>query len=178
MGPRQPLQACVPPSPYTLNPCTAPFSPSCDDKWNIPEEIPDRQQRTLITISTSPKSVVAALLPKILIANTRSLMPKIDNFCQFVKMTDCKIAFISEVWEKSECRLVQAKVEEMLELKGLQYISSPRPPGKRGGGVALIVDTADYTVTELQIAIPYKLECLWTLVKKKNAPQGMEGSYN
>ena len=47
---------------------------------------------------------------------------------------EADLAFLSEVWEKQENLKHQAKLEKMLEIRGIQYISTPRPGQVRGGG--------------------------------------------
>ena len=66
----------------------------------------------------------------------RSFFPKHNNFCQDMEERDVDVAFLSEVWERSENKKHQYKIEEMLELRGIHYISTPRP-GRRGGGVGI-----------------------------------------
>ena len=53
----------------------------------------------------------------------------------------------------------------MLELKGLKYISTPRPGTRRGGGAALVVNTENFSISKLNISIPNNLEIVWGLVK-------------
>ena len=66
----------------------------------------------------------------------RSLIPKINNFAIDMEERESDISFLTEVWEKLENRKHQFKLEELLEIKGIQYISTPRPGTKRGGGAA------------------------------------------
>ena len=51
------------------------------------------------------------------------------------------ICFLSKVCgkseDKSEDKRNQHKIEEMLEMKGISYISTPRPGAKRGGGAGI-----------------------------------------
>ena len=77
------------------------------------------------------------------------------------------ICFLSEVWEKSENKKHQSKIEEMLEMKGISYISTPRPGAKRGGGagIALNLNEKNFTLSKLNIAIPKPLEVVWGLLR-------------
>ena len=61
--------------------------------------------------------------------------------------------FLTEVWEKLENKKHQSKLEEMLELNGIKYISTPRPGAQRGGGAAI--------VSKLNIASPKSVEVVW-----------------
>ena len=58
-------------------------------------------------------------------------------------------------------------IENMLQMEGLQYYSTTRPRGKRGGGAAIIVNKEKFTAQKLDIQIPLKLEIFWALVKPK-----------
>ena len=53
----------------------------------------------------------------------------------------------------------------MLEMKDIDYISSPRPGSRRGGGVALAFSKEKFQVSKLSIDVPKTLECLFALVK-------------
>ena len=53
------------------------------------------------------------------------------------------------MWEKKEKRDHQNKLEEMLELHGIYYLSTPRPV-KRGGGSAITVDNEIYSIKEVK----------------------------
>ena len=97
----------------------------------------------------------------------RSLFPKFQNFCQDLEERDIDVSFLSEVWEKSENKKHQAKIEEMLELKGIEYISTPRPGARRGGGVGIAVNMKDFHLSKLNIKIPKSLEIVWGMLKPK-----------
>ena len=78
---------------------------------------------------------------------------------------DCDILFLSEVWEQSENRKHQFKIEEMLEMKGIKYFSTPRPGAKRGGGAALAINPNKFNVSKLNISIPKPLEIVWGILR-------------
>ena len=78
--------------------------------------------------------------------NMRSLMPKILNFGIDMEDRNCSISFLTEIWEKSENKKHQFKIEELFELKGMKYISTPRPGTRRGGGAAIVVNTEKYLI--------------------------------
>ena len=69
----------------------------------------------------------------------RSLIPKIGNFSLDMKERAVDISFLTEVWQQAENKKHQFKLEELLEMEGVQYISTPRPGSKRGGGAAIAV---------------------------------------
>ena len=95
----------------------------------------------------------------------RSLMPKIENFGADMEERNCSISFLTEVWEKSENKKHQFKIEELFEMKGMKYISTPRPGARRGGGAAIVVNTGKYSISKLNISIPGNLEIVWGLLR-------------
>ena len=97
----------------------------------------------------------ALSLPKISNYNMRSLIPKISNFSVDMDERAVDIAFLTEVWEKLENKKKhQSKLEQLLEIEGVKYISTPRPGAKRGGGAAIAVRLDKFLITKLNILIP------------------------
>ena len=86
------------------------------------------------------KCVQALSLPNTLVYNMRSIWSKLDNFSEDMIERSGDICFLSEVWGKSESKKHQQKIEEMLEMKGIAYISTPRPGAKRGGGAGIALN--------------------------------------
>ena len=97
----------------------------------------ERGKPCLKRIRRDNRAVQALSLPNISNYNMRSLIPKIGNFSLDVKERETDISFLTEVWEKMENKKHQSKLEELLEIEGIQYISTPRPGAKRGGGAAI-----------------------------------------
>ena len=77
----------------------------------------------------------------------------------------CSLSFLVEIWQKSESRKHQYKIEELLELRGIKYISTPRPGNRRGGGAAIAANTENFTLSKLNICIPHNLEVVWGILK-------------
>ena len=48
---------------------------------------------------------------------------------------------------------------------GIQYISTPRPGAKRGGGAAIAVRKEKFTISKLNISTPGSVEIVWGLLK-------------
>ena len=111
---------------------------------------------------------VAHHLPVVTVNNLRSLFPKVGNFKTDMLERQVDVSLCCEIWEKAESKKHRNAIEEMLELDGLKYFSTPRPRGKRGGGAAIIVNTERFKVEKLQIQIPHKLEIVWALAKPKH----------
>ena len=79
----------------------------------------------------------------------------------------CSISFLTEVWQKAENKKHQFKIEELFEMRGLKYISTPSPGTKRGDGAAIVVNTETFTIYKQNIPIPSNLEIVWGLLKPK-----------
>ena len=125
-------------------------------------------------IKNKPKndSVTAAInLPIVATYNLRSLAPKIQSLKNDVLERMIDLGFLQEIWEQSENKSHQFEIEKLLEIDGLQYISTPRPKnaqGKSYGGAAMVVNTEKFTCEKLNIHIPNNLEVVWGLIKPKN----------
>ena len=50
----------------------------------------------------------------------------------------------------------------------MQYISTPRPGAKRGGGAAIVTNTERFSITKLNIPNPKNLEVIWGLLRPNN----------
>ena len=77
------------------------------------------------------------------------------------------VSLVSEIWEESENVNHKKSIEELLEIRGLRYISTSRPNGKRGGGVAIIVNEERFKVSKPGVKVPKGLEIVWALIKPK-----------
>ena len=95
----------------------------------------------------------------------RSFLPKAESFSDDLLNRSCSVSFLTEIWQKSENKKHEYKIEELLELKGLKCISSPRSGARRGGGVAIVADTQKFTISKLNIQIPGNLEVVWGLLR-------------
>ena len=79
------------------------------------------------------------------------------------------LSFLTEVWEKAENKKHQFKLEELLEMQGIKYISTPRPGAQRGGGAAIAVRLDKFNISKLNIPLPRSVEVVWGLLKPKVA---------
>jgi hypothetical protein len=86
--------------------------------------------------------------------NMRSAWAKLNNLADDINMRETDLCFLTEVWQKKESKKHMSAIEEMMEMKGIQYISTPRPGAQRGGGVAIAFPGKDFQVTKLNIDIP------------------------
>ena len=125
----------------------------------------ETRRPVLKVIRRDNKVVQAASLPRISSYNVRSFMPKVNSFAENILHRSCQLSFLTEIWTKSENRRHQFKIEELYEMKELKYISTPRPGARRGGGVAIVVNTEHYSISKLNVHIPNSLEIVWGLLK-------------
>ena len=95
----------------------------------------------------------------------RSFLPKIINFGADMEDRNIDISFLTEIWEKSENKRHQYKIEELCEMKGMKYISTPRPGTRRGGGAAIVVNTQRFSISKLNVSQPTCLEIVWGLMR-------------
>ena len=115
-----------------------------------------------------PDKITSALsMPVVATYNMRSLFPKIGNLKTDILERNIQVAFLCEIWEKSENKMHQQEIENMLESEGLKYLSTARPTG--WGGAAIIVNLEKFSIEKLNISNPHNLEIIWGLVKPKDA---------
>ena len=74
------------------------------------------------------------------------------------------------MWEKIENERHRSRIEELLHMEDIQYISKPRPGAKRGGGAAIVADLSKFHLRKLDVAIPSSIEVVWGLVQPKSDP--------
>ena len=117
------------------------------------------------TILRDEGLVQALNLPVVSLYNMRSSWSKINNLADDINMRGTDLCFLTEIWEKQESKKHQRAIEEMLEMKGVKYISTPRVGGRRGGGVAIAYSPEKFQVSKLNIDVPRPLECILALVK-------------
>ena len=127
-----------------------------------------------VTIRRDNKVLQAVTLPRISSYNMRALMAKSVSLAQDMWDRSTDISFLSEIWEQSENKRHQYKIEELYELKGYKYISTPRPGNRRGGGAAIVVNTARLSVSKLNVENPNGLEIVWGIIK----PNQVTGKIN
>ena len=120
------------------------------------------------TVRRSNKLVDALSAPRLSLYNVRSAWSKWDSLAEDIEMRDTDICFLTEVWEKAENTKHQKSIESMLEMKGIKYVSTPRPGVRRGGGTAMACRQERFVLTKLNIQIPRPLEACFALLKPKN----------
>ena len=111
--------------------------------------------------------IEALNLPTFTVYNMRSLWSKVNNLAEDIIERSVDISFLSEVWEKKENPKHQSCIEEMLEIKGISYISTPRPGARRGGGTAIAACPEKFSLVKLHIEIPKSVEVVWGLLRPK-----------
>ena len=96
----------------------------------------------------------------------RSIWKKLKNFITEAEETGQGIGLPSEVWQKKESKNHKGKIEEMLEISGISYASTPRP-GRRGGGSAITCDEKKYDMKHIRVENPDELEVTFAIIKPK-----------
>ena len=117
------------------------------------------------------KISAALCLPTVASYNLRSLFPKIRSLKIDLIERKVDVGFLSEIWEQKQNCEHQFEIEKMLELSGLKYISTPRPPNKKGvsyGGAAIVVNLKKFSCEKLTVFIPSNLEVVWGILRPKN----------
>ena len=118
-------------------------------------------------IIKNEKLLEALSLPTFTVYNMRSIWSKLNNLAEDIIDRSVDISFLSEVWEKKENLKHQSKIEELLEMKGISYISTPRPGLRRGGGSAIAACPQNFSLVKLHVEIPNSLEVVWGLLRPR-----------
>ena len=100
----------------------------------------------------------ASSLPKIINYNMRIFFPKYFNFLKDVIERESDLILLTEVWQRKENPKHHAKIERMLEMKGIKYISYPRPGTERGGGAVIAARLENFSLSKLNIPIQRSLD--------------------
>ena len=151
----------------------------CPDVYSIPVIIGNRSSslkkkeqrimkpRFIRTVRRSNKVLQSLSLPTISLHNMRSLLPKLDSYADDFEDRDTGVSFLTEIWTKSDNKKHHNKLQELFEMKGLLYISTPRPGLKRGGGVAIVADPIRFSLSKFSVPNPHQLEVCWGLLRPK-----------
>ena len=151
-------------------------SDSFSESSSIPVIVSNRESPTILPrrppcsnkrVRRDNKLLEALNLPVFTVYNMRSVWSKLNNLAEDIIERSADISFLSEVWEKKENLKHQSSIEEMLEMKGIAYISTPRPGLKRGGGSAIAACPLKFSLVKLHIEIPKSLEVVWGLLRPK-----------
>ena len=118
------------------------------------------------TVRRDNRGQLALFFPNIAVYNHRSIWKKIKSFCTEFKELEMGAAFHSEVWEKKESKKHKFKIDEMLELEGISYVSTPRP-NRRGGGSAITCDESKFYLKEINLPNPDNLEVTFAALRPK-----------
>ena len=119
-------------------------------------------------IKRNNKNLEALNVPTVTVYNMRSIWSKLDSLAEDIIERSVDISILSEIWEKKENSKHQFRIEKLLEMKGISYISTPRPDSKRGGGAAIAACQTKFSLVKLHIEIPHSLEVVWGLVRPRN----------
>ena len=130
--------------------------------WFEPYIRREPEPAQLVKITSFKDIEKCQFLPVILVTNVRSLGPKISNFILDFKMREVSVALVSETWGKADKKSYRLGILAMFEKEGLGTISLNRKT-RRGGGVAVIFDSAAINIDRLDIVVPFNLEIVWCI---------------
>ena len=138
--------------------------------YNSPRNIQRKPVRK--TVRRDNRGELSLFLPNIAVYNHRSVWKKIKNFCLEFKEISVGVAFNSEIWERKESKKHKYKIDEMMEMEGIDYISTARPD-RRGGGCAITCDASKFKMKEIILNNPDNLEVTFATLqpKSKESPQ-------
>ena len=117
------------------------------------------------------KICAAICLPTVATYNLRSMLPKIGNLTTDILEREIDCAFLQEIWENEDNANHQFEIEKLLEIHGLQYMSTSRKPNSKGvayGGAAILVNLEKFQCEKIPVQIPQSLEVVWALLRPKN----------
>ena len=78
-----------------------------------PPKVANNRQTVRKVIRRDNKCIQALSLPTILSYNMRSIWSKLNNFFADMHERSATIAFLCEIWQKSESKKHQKRIEEM-----------------------------------------------------------------
>ena len=117
------------------------------------------------TVRRDNRLVEALSLPSFTGYNMRSARAKLRSLGEDMEMRETDLSFLCEVWEREDSKDFQDKVEEVLEMTNIHYISNPRRGNRRGGGVGIAYTGIDFNITKLNIPVEQPLEIVWALLR-------------
>ena len=135
--------------------------------FDTPQKPYKHRKPVRVTLRRDNRLGQSQYLPIIAVTNIRSLVPKIGNFAEDMKERDIGLNLLSEIWEKPGKRKHKFKIDQMLHMEGLKYISTPRPPARRGGGAAIVAPISKYHLEKIDVLIPHNLEICWGMLRPK-----------
>jgi hypothetical protein len=103
-------------------------------------------------------------VPTLLLSNTMSLAPKIDEIAFTIQQNDIQIAFFTETWLKDSI------ADDPIAISGYQLFRLDRQ-NKQHGGVCLYVKNTIESKT-LSILENHEHEVLWCILRPKRLPRG------
>ena len=137
---------------------------------NRPQTKPDiseKREAVRKTLRRDNRGHLSLYLPNIAVYNHRSIWKKCRSFCTEFKELSMGVAFHSEVWERKESKKHKHKIDEMMEMDGISYLSTARPD-RRGGGCAITANSAWYHLKEIKLENPDNLEVTFAVLRPKD----------
>ena len=85
-------------------------------------------------------------------------MARTEAFASDFHNRSYEISFLNEIWLQENNKGHQNKIETLLQMHSIQFLSNPRKGIKRGGGTAIAWRTNNFHVRKMNISIPRGLE--------------------
>ena len=101
-----------------------------------------------VTVRRSNKLIDALSVPRMTLYNVRLAWAKWKNMAEDMDTRSIDLSFYTEVLHKVENKNHQKAIENILGIKGIQYISIPRPGPRRGGGTALACSQQNFQMNK------------------------------
>ena len=134
------------------------------------QQYTNRRTPCRTTVKRSNRAATALSLPNVMVTNHRSIFPKFNNLIDEILELDMHLGLHCKIWEDKENVVHANKIEEALEIHGIQYISTPRPKRRGGGAAITLIRDSPFVLTQLDptcMSVDDSLEVCWGLLKPK-----------
>ena len=101
-----------------------------------------------VTVRRSNKLIDALSVPRMTLYNVISAWAKWKNMAEDMDTRSIDLSLYTKVLHKVENKNHQKAIKNILEIKGIQYISTPRPGPRRGGGTALACSQQNFQMNK------------------------------
>ncbi|XP_071485120.1 uncharacterized protein [Diadema antillarum] len=131
-------------------------------------ELPQRNRTNLICVPLVSAQSVRTLpeFPTFLLANSRSLNNKFDEFSAYVRTYDIDVTAVTETWFRSDLP------DDYITLENYDVFVKSRSH-RRGGGVALYAKQSLNSQPVSDIIVPDELEVVWLKVCPERLPRSV-----
>ena len=134
-------------------------------KPSEPEPTSLKNQINIQAVASHVASTKSFFVPKIMLSNTMSLVPKVDEVREFLLRNDIDVGFLTETWLKERIS------DSIVDIPGYNILRKDRSVLEHGGVCAYLKDHIKHSVPEnLQCCVNH--EILWFKINPKRLPRG------